>query len=207
MMVQLAKFLKTIIVLAALLISADNIIAQTTASDVVHLFKIDANLKAPLRLAIDASDNIYVSDAKTKEVLKYDSSGTLLANYVTGGSAVSLAVNSDDQVFIGEEEGQILIMNANGTTSLFYSDSIYPSDMAFSPDNLLYIVDSRSKQVLVLDVSGNLIPILWIKHPCLSLLVLLMIQKMKEFLLESMEVCQEASLLCAKFGYSMFQET
>ena len=156
-MVKPANFLKTFIVLAALLIGFNNIFAQTTPSDVVHLFSIDANLKAPLRLAIDASDNIYVSDAKTKKVLKYDSSGTLLANYITGGAPVSIAVNSDDKVFIGEKGGQILKMNSNGATSLFYSDSIFPSDMAFSPDNLLYVVDSRSKRVIVLDVTGNLI--------------------------------------------------
>ena len=157
MKVMLANFLKRFIVLIALLISSNDIIAQNTPSDVIHLFRINTNLQAPVCLAIDASDNIYVSDAKTKEVLKYDASGNLLANYFPGGAPISLAVNSEDQVFIGKEEGQILKLNANGSTTVFYSDTIYPSDMAFSPEDQLYVVDSRSKQVMVFDVTGKLI--------------------------------------------------
>ena len=156
-MIKPLGFLNAYVVLSALLISANHLIAQSSPGDVVHLFGINAGLKAPIRLAIDASDNIYVSDTKTKKVLKYSNSGTLLANYSTGGSPVSLAVNADDQVFVGEEDGKILKMSATGTTSLFYSDTIYPSDMAFSPEKQLYIVDSRSKRVIVLDAKGNLV--------------------------------------------------
>ena len=156
-MLKLVHFFKTFLALTALFLSSNTIFAQTTNGYVDHLFRINTGLKAPIRLAIDASDNIYVSDTKTKKVLKYSYSGTLLANYSTGGSPVSLAVNADDQVFVGEEDGKILKMSATGTTSLFYSDTIYPSDMAFSPEKQLYIVDSRSKRVIVLDAKGNLV--------------------------------------------------
>ena len=140
-----------------MLIGINSIFAQVTPADIVYVSRIDTGIQAPLRLAVDKMDNRYVTDAKTNSVFKYDVSGNLLENFVTGGSPISLAINSNNQIYIGEEGGRIIKIDANGSTTVFYTDTIYPSDMTFSPDNLLYIVDSKSKRVIVLDVSGKMI--------------------------------------------------
>ncbi|MEI6576695.1 MAG: T9SS type A sorting domain-containing protein [Bacteroidota bacterium] len=132
--------------------------AQNNAADVVHLESITQNLKAPVRFAIDAADNIYVTDDYQKLVLKYDANGSFLNSFTVGVSPLSIAINKAGQIFIGDKvSGKIFKVNPDGSSSEFFSGCIDPNTMIFDPDGMLYITDGVLKKVLVLDVSAKLV--------------------------------------------------
>lgn len=132
--------------------------AQNNAGDYIHQSSITQNLKAPVRFAIDASDNIYVTDDFHKSVLKYDATGNFIDSINVGVSPLSIAINGSGQLFVGDGvTGKIYKVEWNGTSVEFYNGSYFPSSMIFSPDGLLYVADGKLKRVMVLDVSGNLV--------------------------------------------------
>lgn len=134
------------------------IYSQNLPSTIINEFSITENLNSPVRIAIDQSDNIYVTDDFNKLIKKYDSSGTFLKNITAGKNPISIAINNKNELFVGDgDTGEIHKINANGALTLVYSKSIFPSSMVFDPENNLYITDSFLKQVTVLDPNGNFI--------------------------------------------------
>jgi len=132
--------------------------AQSSTNDVVHVSSIDKNLQAPTRIAIDYQDNIYVTDHSQKCIVKYDAGGGYLETINTGFEPISIAVNSNNQLFVGTKTGGgIYKIENNGNISLFYSASLMPSSMTFSPDGLLYVVDSELKNMIALNVSAKVV--------------------------------------------------
>lgn len=146
----------TIFVIIGLTVNPNYISAQTSSANIVHLSAIDQELRTPIRLAVDKMNNIYVSDASNNSIQKFDAGGYYLESIITGGSPLSIAINNNDEIFVGEESGKILRISG-GTVSTFFLDNIYPSDMDFSPEGNLYIVDSKNKRVIVLDSNANII--------------------------------------------------
>jgi PKD repeat protein/sugar lactone lactonase YvrE len=115
-------------------------------------------MKAPLRIATDGQGFIYVADASSHLVFKYSESGSLVETIDAVGEPISLALNNENRLFIGDgTTGSIYRYDESQGASLFYAGSEYPSSMEFGPDNTLYVTDSKQQQVLVLDLSGNLI--------------------------------------------------
>lgn len=134
------------------------IYSQSSSVDYQYVSSVKNNLSAPVKFAIDASDNIYVTDGVTKNIKKYDSSGNFIDSIIVGVSPLSIAINNSGQIFVGDgENGKIFKVDPNGTSSEFYNGCSFPSSMTFSPEGNLYVVDGELKKVLVLDVSANVI--------------------------------------------------
>ncbi len=132
--------------------------AQQTESDGGFLFRITEALKSPVRLALDEQGVVYVTDAFSKEIVRFDNSGQLLGTMKAGGFPIALAVDNNDQVVVSDNAaGVINRLNNSGSTSEIYSDCSYPSDAVFDGDNKLYLVDSKLKQIIVMDLSGNVL--------------------------------------------------
>lgn len=132
--------------------------AQNNPPDIQYADQITEGLAAPVRLAIDSKDNVFVTDAFYRSVNKYDSNGNLVRSYETGGNPISIAVNNKDQVFVGDgDSGIIYHLLEDGSKNILYSEASFPSSMAFGPDNKLYIADSKKNEIIVLDHSGSLI--------------------------------------------------
>ncbi len=122
-----------------------------------HLFSVTPGLQAPVRIAINNQDIIYVTDALQKHISKYDTSGTFLGVIEPGGVPISIAINNEDQLFIGDAKtGAILKLDELGVATEFYTETVFPSSMVFGRNNLLYVVDSKLKQVIVLNEAGNI---------------------------------------------------
>ena len=149
---------KNLFVWVVLLFSINNLYSQTTPEDIIHLSSINDGLKAPVRMAVDLSDNVYVTDANNKLILKFDGSGTLLEEINTGVAPLSLAINRNNEIFFGDgETGIIYQIDINGEITIFYTGLIFPNSMVFDADGLLYVVDSELKKVIVLDLSANVV--------------------------------------------------
>ncbi|OFX28657.1 MAG: hypothetical protein A2033_06290 [Bacteroidetes bacterium GWA2_31_9] len=139
-------------------IALSSIYSQINSADIIHISRINDNLSAPVKFAIDASDNIYVTDGVTKNIKKYDATGNYLESINVGISPLSIAINNSGEIFVGDgENGKIYKVESNGTYSEFYIGCSFPSSMTFSPEGNLYVVDGELKRVLVLDISANLI--------------------------------------------------
>lgn len=154
------KTLLNCIILFVLLmfLPGNSIFSQTNPGDIVHLNSINTVTKAPVRLTVDNNDNIYTSDVYLNCILKFDPNGNFLDTIYKGVKPLSIAINNNGTVFVGDEEsGNILKIGAGGSSTIFYSGLQIPSGMVFGTDGLLYVVDSRRNFVAVLDNAGNLV--------------------------------------------------
>ncbi len=129
--------------------------AQNT---IIHIAGIYDNLIAPVRMAFDKDDNLYVTDNKQKSIVKYDASGMFSGKIPLEFTPISIAADKNNRIFVGDaKSGNIYKTDAYGNTSLFYEGCAYPVSLEFSPDGLLYVVDSKLLRVIVLDAVGKLV--------------------------------------------------
>ena len=132
--------------------------AQYVTSDFIPTSLISDGLNAPGRLAIDNHDNIYITDAIQKSIVKYDAQGNYIETLITELIPLSVAIKNQNKLFVADKNtGDIYKFQSNGTRELFYSGLSFPSSMVFGTDNLLYIVDSQLKKVIGLNHFGNLV--------------------------------------------------
>jgi hypothetical protein len=152
---------KSIFVLISLTLTIGlnfNAISQTNPGDFVNNISITKELKVPVRSAIDLAGNIYVTDANQKCIVQYDSLWNYIGKINVGEEPTSIAISDNNTMFVGDyHNGKIYKRLSNGTISTIYADTIFPSAMVVSPDNELYVVDSWSKRVLVMDFTGKVV--------------------------------------------------
>ncbi len=155
-------FKRTCIFFLIAIAFCNNLNAQEVSYAPSHLFSVTQGLHSPVRIAIDNRDIIYVTDALQKNIARYDTLGTLLGVIEPGGAPISIAINNNNQIFIGDgKSGAILKLDEVGVATEIYTETVFPSSMAFGSDNsLLYVVDSKLKKVIVLDLDGNVIQII-----------------------------------------------
>ena len=109
-------------------------------------------------MAIDKSDNIFVTDVNQKVILMYDALGNFLESFDPGCEPLSIAINKNNQVFFGDgETGTIYRLDPDETKTEFYSGTQYPNSMVFDANGLLYVVDRDFKKAIVLDLSANVV--------------------------------------------------
>ena len=148
------------IVVVISLIFSNKTYSQNTSEDVVHLSQSTQEIDAPIKIAVDQNGIMYITDAVQDCIIKYDTAGNFVEKIYTEGVPLSMAINNKNELFVGEQDGTILKIDSDGNHTIFYSECGFPSDMDFSPDNILYIVDSKFNQVIVLDILGNLVNII-----------------------------------------------
>ena len=132
--------------------------SQTNPGDFVNSISINQELKVPVRAAIDTTGNIYVTDASQKCIVQYDALWNYVGKIYVGEDPTSIAISDNNTMFVGDYHNGIIYKRLpNGTTSIIYNGTLFPSSMVVSPINELYVVDSRSKKVLVMDFAGNVV--------------------------------------------------
>ena len=75
-----------------MVIFSSNVYAQGITADINHSANVSEGVYAPLRLAEDGNGNIYVTDAFSKSISKYDVSGNFLEEINAGVLPVSIAI-------------------------------------------------------------------------------------------------------------------
>jgi len=154
-------FIKSYLVLIPfifILLSNFNAISQTNPADFINIISINKELKVPVRTSIDKAGTIFVTDASQKCIVQYDALWNYTGKIYIGEDPTSIAISDDNTMFVGDNiNGKIYKRLPTGTISTIYTDTISPSAMVVSPENELYVVDSRAKRVLVLDFSGKVV--------------------------------------------------
>lgn len=150
----LNKSVLVLIVIVFIIQSITN--AQNTPSSVSHLLSITEGITSPFRIAVKSEGTIYVTDVSQNNIVKYDNSYNHISTFNTGIKPAALAVNSQNEIFIGDlETGIIYKLDSEDNPTIFSSVVNATPSMVFDKNDLLYVVDSKLKQVTVLDTDGN----------------------------------------------------
>ena len=135
-----------------------NAFAQSNSGDFVNSASIIQELNIPVRTAIDNKGSIFVTDASQKCIVQFDSLWNYIGKIYIGVEPTSIAISGNNTMFVGDyHNGKIYKRLSNGTVSVIYSDTIFPSAMVVSPTNELYVVDSKSKRVIVMNFAGTVL--------------------------------------------------
>jgi hypothetical protein len=152
------KSILVLIVHTSFLVLNFNAMSQSNPGDFINNYSINKELKVPVRAAIDNNDAVYITDISQKCIIQYDNLWNFARKIFVGEDPTSLAFSDNNTMFVGDyHNGKIYKRLANGTVSLIFADTIFPSSMVVSPTNELYVVDSRSKRVMVLNFAGKVL--------------------------------------------------
>ncbi len=123
----------------------------------------------PTAIATDSSDNIYVADALSGNIMKLDYRGKLLRRFALGSSpgkaqVRAIEVVNDAYVYVVDSQGgritRITLPGGQRKTipgeGAALDDLKYPRDVAVSPENKnIYIAESGKFRISVLDTAGE----------------------------------------------------
>jgi hypothetical protein len=125
--------------------------SAATAADIpeiVSLGQLQEGLNTPGRIDVDAQGNLYVADARTNRIVRFDSVGSLQNVFsVTSVSGAALAVNAGGTlIYATEKGGRIAILD--GQTGDFVN---YLGELTTTGD---IVVDQLSGDVYVVDTAN-----------------------------------------------------
>lgn len=143
--------------LAFLVISLAATAVATTVPSVVVQDSVIQGIRSPLRMAVDAAGNVYVTDSLLNAVLKYDASGRLLQQFKTVGSPQGIAVESDGTMIVGEGDFVALLATDGHEVSRLGSGSgqfKMANGIALDAAGFIYVVDSLDNCVQVFNANG-----------------------------------------------------
>lgn len=116
----------------------------------------------PEHLAIDNSDNIYVSDPNNGRIQKFDKNGNFLEIFFSCSSPRSVLFLADKIVIAKSADNKICVMNYNKQVikewgSYGSGDGQFYNfrQIAIDDENNLYIVDHNNNRVQKFDINGN----------------------------------------------------
>lgn len=143
--------------LAFLVISLVTSAFATTVPSVVVQDPVSQGIRSPLRIAIDAAGNLYVTDSLVNAVLKYDAFGHLLQQFKTAGSPQGIFVESDGTMLVGEgdfvvrlaADGHELGRLGSGAGQFKMANGITEDAAGY-----IYVVDSLDNCVQVFNANG-----------------------------------------------------
>lgn len=148
-----------VISLVTLVISLSGISFAATAPVVTTLSPITAGMRMPLRTAIDPAGNIYVTDPWAGGVLKYNSSGQLLATIKTPASPQGIALDSTGSLIYVSQGDSVAVINQSGTVQPPLgqgANQFQKADgIAVDDSGMIYVVDSVANCVQVFNAAGQ----------------------------------------------------
>jgi len=157
-----SRALVTLVAVISLSIGAiwPNEAPAATAPAVQSLGALQEGLYVPGKLAIDASGNLYVSDARAKKIFKYDASGVLRQTFDSVAvSGRGLTVSADGKRLYAEVDGSVAIIDGvtgarlgdlGGSTPLTRA-----GDVDIDAAGNVYVVDEAAVKIRVYDAAGG----------------------------------------------------
>ena len=146
--------------------------AQAAPGD--YLFQWSRLMDAPIGVAVDGADNVFVVDSVKNKVLKFNISGTLLTQWGDAASGSGkgefsgphgVAVNSKGEVYVADTgnnriqkfDGSGNYLTAWGTSGSANGQFSTPNGVAVNSKDEVYVTDSGNNRIQKFDSSGTYI--------------------------------------------------
>lgn len=128
---------------------------------VTHLRSYPWDFHAPTRMALGLDSSLLISDPERARVITRDASGSITDKHTVAGNPVSVAVDSEGRIYLGDDSlGQVSVYSRNW--ELLFNLGIgagefqLPGAIAVHPvDGRIYVVDSKSHQLRVFNSDGS----------------------------------------------------
>lgn len=133
--------------------------SAATVAEFASLGQVQEDLSVPGRMDIDAQGNLYVADALTNTVLKFDAAGTLMKTFdAVPISGVALAVTADgERIYATEGERVIILDGLTGAKLGYLGDLAIASDVTVDLQGNIYVVDSSNIQIIKYNAAGDVL--------------------------------------------------
>ncbi|MBI4826853.1 MAG: choice-of-anchor D domain-containing protein [Nitrospirae bacterium] len=122
--------------------------------DYVRLQSISSKLQAPSGVALDAYDNLYVTDSKSNKLVIYGSDGTYIDTIHGFSEPISVAVGNGS-IYVGDSSGTIKVYDKNRNYINSFGNFLKPASIALDAAGNIYVVDSERDVVYVYNADGT----------------------------------------------------
>lgn len=158
-MLRLIRELSSIMVLLILVGAGARVAGAAVPVPAVTLLSpLTEGAKAPLRLAADASGNIYVTDPRSGGILRYSPSGRLLQVIRTARAPQGVAVTSTGRLVVGQGD-HVSLLDPAGTEIRKLGSGAgqfrMANGIALDGAGRIYVVDSLAHCVKVFSAAGD----------------------------------------------------
>ncbi len=136
--------------------------SAATSAEFASLGQVQEGLSVPGSMDIDAQGNLYVADARTNTIFKYDAAGTLMKVFAAVPvSGIALAVTADGTRIYTTEGERIIILDGQTGASLGYlGDLAVVSEVAVDAQGNVYVVDPGNVQIIKYNANGDILQII-----------------------------------------------
>ncbi|MCA9342384.1 6-bladed beta-propeller, partial [Candidatus Saccharibacteria bacterium] len=129
----------------------------------------DGQFNSPRAIAIDSSDNMYVSDTNNSRIQKFDSNGNFITKWGSSGSEdgefslpQGIAVDLQNNVYVVDSyNNRVQKFDSNGDYITKWGDTTgqfnYPTSIGIFNDNVYVIENNNTPRVQQFDTDGNYI--------------------------------------------------
>ncbi|PLX18535.1 MAG: hypothetical protein C0599_12190 [Salinivirgaceae bacterium] len=90
----------------------------------MHVLSVTDGISAPFRLDIQSNGTIYVTDVVQNNIVKYDKAFNLIGSFTAGTNPGAIAINSNDEVFVGDAKTGIIYKMDAGENPVVFSTRI-----------------------------------------------------------------------------------
>ncbi len=144
---------------AACVCSLVQVVYAASMPEYERLQPITANLDAPIAVAVDAHDNIYVAESINNHLRVYDQDGGYLNTLSGLDRPISVAVDDDGRIFVGNagrSNVEVYGASFNFLHKLGSGDGefVKPGGIAVDSAGNAYVADSKADQVKVYNPDG-----------------------------------------------------
>jgi streptogramin lyase len=109
-------------------------------------------------VAVSSTNEIYVSNFGTGQVIAFDNSGTELRRFTGGTGPEAIAFDAADRLYVSSGSSTINVFSATGTSLGSFSSGVSGiRGLAFDDDGYLYATGKDSNTISKIDSSGTIL--------------------------------------------------
>lgn len=132
--------------------------AHAVTSPVVTVLNpVTQGLNSPVKVVLDASGNLYVSDPRNRGVLKFNPYGLLVQKISTSGFPLGVAIAQDGRLLVSQDSFVAMYDTVTGQETGRLSGGTFRSPNGIAVDNVtgyIYVVDSVGNEIQIYTASG-----------------------------------------------------
>ncbi|MEI7816573.1 MAG: Ig-like domain-containing protein [Desulfuromonadales bacterium] len=122
------------------------------APDVTSLSSISASLSTPVRLAADISGSLYVSDPRSRGIVKFASDGSHAATIPVGTGILGVAVTATGEILVCQGTS-VAVYSSTGTKLKEFGTFTKANGISITKNGVIFVVDSLSNSIQAFNAS------------------------------------------------------